>query len=881
MNKVKKAVLFLSTIALSGAMISCNSNNGGDTPTPGDDFITPPAYKEDSISFHYKRNDTKYDNWALWLWAKGGEGKEYTFNGTDAFGAIAAYPLSTFSSNTATAGLGFIVKSAGSWSAKDPDGDRFIDFSKFEKDDKNIYHVYLQTNDSNIYANSDLTLIDEITTAQFTSSTQIAVSTNTNIVSYKIYENDSVILEKTLSTPNIGFRCVLPDGKKASFENSYRVEVVFEKSGKTLSTNLSTRSLYKTTEFANDYNYDGDDLGVTYAMAGSTFKVWSPISSKVSLRIYDNGTPSSVSETLGSNSYKEYEMSKGDKGVWSTYVNLDLAGKYYTYIVTNSEYKVKEIVDPYAKSCGINGLRGMIVDFSKTNPDNWGTISAHQYDRKSLTVYETHVADITSSATWTGKPENSKTFNGAYESGTTYTTNNMTVKTGFDNIKELGVNAVQFIPIFDQANDENNKTFNWGYNPLNYNCLEGSYSSNPYDGYTRIKEFKNLVKAYNESSINIIMDVVYNHVNSAQGSNFDVLMPGYFYRYNGDGTLSNGSGCGNETASEMYMCRKFMIDSASFWAKEYKLGGFRFDLMGLHDLETMDDLTAACKAINPSICIYGEPWSGGTSTLTDSLSAKQVNGNLYKGYGQFNDQMRDALIKGGLNGTGAKGWVTNTTSINVDDSSKIQGGIRGITSITNAIKDPNKTVNYVTCHDNYTLYDRIKAAGINDESTIKKMAMLANSVVFTSQGTTFMLAGEEFLRTKQGNGNSYNASYAVNELDYGLKVKNIDMFNNYKKLIALKQSVDGLHLDTPLNQNLDYSVSGDLNEFVINIKDTERGLMYKIAHTNGFSENTLDKVDFDGYQLYLDTLNRNDLTLSKETKLNSFETIIAYKDSLL
>ena len=871
--KIKK----LFPVILLGLSIGTLAGCGSKQEDTGD-LVTPPVYEGDSVQLHYYRKDRKFDGWALWLWSANAEGKEYAFNGVDEYGAVASYELSTFGSTVKDDGLGFIVKSAGSWSAKDPDGDRFIDFSNFEKDDKNIYHVYLKTGDENIYTSPDWVIADAIVSAKFTSNKQIICETNNKISSYKIYEDDEVLSEVNLTTTYNAFRYSFPTGRTASFDKKYSVECTFEESKKTLTSDVSVRTLYSTSDFDNQYTYDGE-LGVEYSSSKSTFRVWSPISSKIVLRIYNNGTPVSVSSSLGSdNIYLSVDMVKGEKGVFSAIVNEDLAGKYYTYVVTNSQFKDKEIVDPYAKSCGVNGLRGMIVDFAATNPDNWSSVEPLKIDKKALTVYETHIADITSSSTRKGIPENSKKFAGAYEGNTTYTSDDTTVKTGFDHIKELGVNAVQLIPVFDQTNDETKMTFNWGYNPLNYNCVEGGYSSNPYDGYTRISEFKALIQAYNKAGINIVMDVVYNHVNGATGSNFDVLMPGYYYRYDSKGKLSNGSGCGNETASDMPMFSKFMIDSTEFWAKEYKLGGFRFDLMGLHDLETMNSLTSNLKNINPSIAVYGEPWSGGTSTLSDSDSAKQINGNKYEGYGQFNDQTRDALIKGGLNSSSAKGWVTNESSkISSDDSAIIQAGIKGQTyQAGNNITDPNKTVNYVTCHDNYTLNDRIKAAGITDNEKIKKMAMLANSMVFTTQGTNFMLAGEEFLRTKGGNSNSYNSSYKVNELDYSLKIKNKDMFENYKKLIAFKQTVDGMHLEEDQAKKIDYEVSYDSNEFIINIKDTSNDRIYKIVHANGFNSSSLENVDFSGYTLYLDTINSGK-QLSNATKIEAFETIIAYK----
>ncbi|MDE5566190.1 MAG: hypothetical protein K2I77_04320, partial [Anaeroplasmataceae bacterium] len=331
--------------------------------------------------------------------------------------------------------------------------------------------------------------------------------------------------------------------------------------------------------------------------------------------------------------------------------------------------------------------------------------------------------------------------------------------------------------------------------------------------------------------------------------------------YNADGP-SNGSGCGNETASDMPMFRKFMIDSTEFWASEYKLGGFRFDLMGIHDVETMNQLTKNLKDnVNSDIVVYGEPWAGGTTAMPNgSTAAVQASMNKFEGYGCFNDKMRDALIKGGLNAVTSKGWITNTKKVSSADVKDIEAGLKGLVLSTNSVLEPEKCINYVTCHDNYTLNDRINAAGITDTDTVKKMAMLSNSMVFTSQGVSFMLAGEEFLRTKMGNSNSYNSSYKVNELDYSLKVKNLQFFRNYQKLIELKQ-----------NSNLFGKTGAECKELVIN-KNTDGSLIYydvidhgnnvcyRIAHSNGVASDS-KTVDFNGFTLYLDTLNQTNLVL--------------------
>ena len=862
-----RKVFFASILAaLSISLVGCNGGGGGGGESP--------TYEGPGVAFHYQRSDKNYAEWNLWLWEVNGDGGAFEFNGEDDWGKYASYPLSTWKDPVAN-GLGFIVRK-GEWKEKDVDADRFIDFNKLNKDDKDIYHVYLKSGDPNVYIDKEGGMVADFKRVEFTSMNKIFVEATVKFKSYKILEGETEILSGTLDTEKDFINVDMPSAKQVDFTKTYTVTLTLG-NGETMSKEISKRKLYDLDAFGDLYNYEGNDLGAIYTSSSTSFKVWSPTSSSIKLKIYDNGTPAALG---GSDAVsKEVDMTKGEKGVFSTTVDGDLAGKYYTYSVTNSRYQAKEIVDPYAKSCGVNGLRGMIVDFSKTNPTNWEDVDYLDYDRKQLTVYETHVADVTSSSTWGGTAANAKLFKGMYEPNTTYTEGDKTVKTGFDHIKELGVNAVQLVPIFDQANDELNMTFNWGYNPLNYNCLEGGYSSDPKDGYARIKEFKELVKAYNDANISIIMDVVYNHVNGAVGSNFDVLMPEYYYRYDAKGNYANGSGCGNETASNHYMMRKFMIDSACFWASEYKLGGFRFDLMGLHDLTTMEELTKAVKAINPYITIYGEPWTGGDSPLSQTERAAQNNGNSFVGYGAFNDMMRDALVKSGLHGTAEKGWITNeVSSVSNSDINAIVEGIKGNTASAMPINDPDKTVNYVSCHDNYTLYDRAIVTGAyseGDDAKIAKMNVLANAVVFTSQGTTFMLAGEEFLRTKGGNGNSYNASYKVNELNYALKIKHADMFESYKKLIMFKQNLSAIHADK------------DHNDMTINVSDNKATISYKLAdeslgkefyvlHTNGLGDTST--YDLSGYTLYWSTTGGETRALSSSVTLDRYETLIAYKD---
>ena len=872
---------------------------------------------EPGIQIHYKRTSGSYKEWALWLWAEGKDGAEYTFNYSDDYGVIAYYPLSYFGNPTS---LGFIVKTysvaAGGdmWGdkvKKDCEEDRFMDRTMLTPDEHQVYHCYLGMQNPNVYTDKEWKhVMNAVKTCEFVNSTSITVQTNNPIEKPKLYRNGELLEGATVSGSSTSWTIKL--STKADIKDSYQVEAIFE-DGVSALRDVSVRNLYDA-DFNNAYNYDGE-LGALYTSSETTFKVWSPLSSSIKLRIYESGTPTSVDPDNGSDEYDEYEMTKGEKGVFEKLLTGNLEGKYYTYVVTNAYHKFgQEIVDPYAKSAGVNGLRGMIVDFSKTNPEGWDEVEPHKYDRKEMVVYETHVADTTSSETWVGKEnsKNRKKFAGMWESGTTYKEGNVEVTTGFDHIKELGVSAVQIIPFFDQANDEVNVSFNWGYNPLNYNVVEGAYSSNPFDGYVRIRELKEMIKAYNEAGMNIIMDVVYNHVNGLTGSNFDVLMPFYYFRYTSTGGASSGSGCGNDTASERYMYRKFMIDSSAFWAKEYKLGGFRFDLMGLHDLETMNQLVKNLEDnVNPNIVVYGEPWIMSTAVPAGTVMASQNNASKYYHYGQFNDQFRDAMVAGGMSELVDKGWMDQEKyGVGTAD---ILNGLKGITS-TNTTKDPDKSIAYVTCHDNYTLNDRCLVAGVqgdpedvygtryNRDEKLAKMNVLANSMVLTSQGLSFLLAGEEMLRSKtiydengeshrakkdgveldydEVSGNSYNSTYKTNEIDYSLKIKHQDMLENYKTLINFKKTCAGLHytqseVATNVKTGCYKPGSGKPNhQSIIWQNITVGDDTYVIYYANGSLKEDYE-IDVTGCTLIHDTLGK---TLNGNSfKLDRFETIILKK----
>ncbi|MCR5348320.1 MAG: type I pullulanase [Bacilli bacterium] len=872
-----------------------------------------PAEVENSVIIHYHRTDDNYDDYALWLWdhGNGGDGSEYLPRAIDSYGSVFYEPLSTWSpGNWPKLDLGVIVKSKGSWAEKDPDGDRYIVMSELNMDDNGNYSVWLWTGITAIYT-SEVTYPYYISRAYFQDfSTLIVESGNGSFTKVELYR-DGTLFDTFEPEGGSGkaITCTLKDPSELT--HTYSVKVYYG-DDLTLESPVDVSVLYESPEFLEKYTYDGE-LGAIYSAESTTFKVWSPMATSISLNVYDNGTPESLDSSKGSDTKSSYDLVRGEKGVWSVTVPGDLGGKYYTYVVTNHKYDHKEVVDPYAQSSGINGLRGQIVDFSKTNPEGWdGFQTALPIEKTGLVVYETHVADITASETWGGTPAKRGKYLGLVEGGTTFSRvvneKAVTVKTGFDHIKELGVNAVQLQPIFDQANDERPETyrFNWGYNPLNYNVLEGAYSSDPYDGYAKIREFKTVVKGFRDAGINVIMDVVYNHVNSVENQLFDVLAPGYFFRYSSNGALSNGSGCGNETASDRAMFRKFMVDSTSFWAKEYKLGGFRFDLMALHDLQSMKELTAKLLALNPHMAVYGEPWAGGSTTLETGKQASQANGSKFIGYGQFNDGMRDSLVMSGMKGVEKAGFAYNrATKPAIADVTKIVSGLKGFTVSTGTVNESLKTVNYVTCHDNFTINDRIlayeNAIGEKDPTTPElraKMNLLAQSFALTSQGTSFFLAGEEMLRSKYEltpSGlttterlnyahNSYNSTDeidggVVNAIDYARKATYPELFQGYQKLIELKKTLPGLQQDIhkvvgdDTSSLVDVSRSSDCNQ-VIN-KFTSDGVKYMVVYNGGYGN--IPAVDFSGYELVYDSSSQGKAL--GQIELQHFQVIVAKESS--
>ena len=540
--------------------------------------------------------------------------------------------------------------------------------------------------------------------------------------------------------------------------------------------------------------YQGTDLGLTYSKEKSALKVWSPNVNAMTVHIYNDGHTESKIESK--------TMSINSDGVWLVTLQGDMRNKYYTFQVKHDNSWLNEVPDPCAKAVGLNGHRAMFVDLSATNPNGW------EHDiRPSLTnftdiiLYELHVRDISSHSS-SGISKRGK-FLGLVEEGTK---NDAGQSTGLDHFKELGITHVHLLPAFDfrsRSVDEANTAdqFNWGYDPQNYNVPEGSYSTNPFDGNVRIKEFKEMVFRFHQNGIRVILDVVYNHTGENEGSNFNQIVPGYYYRFNEDGSYSNASGCGNETASERFMVRKFILESMKYWVEEYHLDGFRVDLMGIHDIETMNQIADEIHKIDPTIFIYGEGWTAGDSPLPVEQRSLKAHALKLNNIAVFSDDIRDAL-KGSVFDHKDRGFVSGKKGM----EPSIQFGIVAATqhpqvdykkvnySKAPYAKQPSQCVNYVSCHDNHTLYDKllISTTGDSDkkidENELLKMHRLANTIVLTSQGVPFLHAGVELVRTKKGVENSFESPDSINQIDWTRKTIYKEHFNYYKQLIHLRKN---------------------------------------------------------------------------------------------
>ncbi|MEL6864521.1 MAG: type I pullulanase [Bacteroidota bacterium] len=542
--------------------------------------------------------------------------------------------------------------------------------------------------------------------------------------------------------------------------------------------------------------YKGEDLGLVYSPQQSIFKIWSPAASEVKIRLYESG--------IGGEATAEHQMEKGSAGTWTAQFDEDLEGQFYTFQIQKDGQWMNEVPDPYVKATGVNGKRGMVLDLDATDPPGWENDQRPPLKNfTDIVIYELHVRDLSTHSS-SGIQQKGK-FLGLTELGTKSPEG---LTTGLDHIKELGVSHVHLLPSFDymsvdESRPEDNQ-FNWGYDPQNYNVPEGSYSTNPEDGRIRVREFKQMVKTLHDNGLRVIMDVVYNHTGVTEEAHLNQIAPSYYYRQNKEGGFSNASACGNETASDRPMFRKFIIESVKYWAEEYHVDGFRFDLMGIHDIETMNQVSEALHQIDPSIFVYGEGWTAGDSPLPEDQRALKKYTHRIKGVAAFSDDLRD-----GLKGSVFEHEDTGFATAKPGTKESVKFGIVAATQHPQVdykavnysdapwAAEPSQCINYVSCHDNHTLYDRL-INSVPKASERKRIQhhLLANTIVLTSQGVPFLHAGVEMLRTKGGEENSYKSPDTLNQLVWTRKNQYFDAFQYYKGLVQLRKNHPAFRMPT-------------------------------------------------------------------------------------
>ena len=592
------------------------------------------------------------------------------------------------------------------------------------------------------------------------------------------------------------------------------------------STNLPQ---YMESDYASWPVYNGSDLELSVDASGTHFTLWSPKAEAAEVLIYDTDRNTAPVATLS--------MKRGENGTWRASVPEKLYGKFYTFRVTVDGRRLAETPGVWAKAVGTNGERAAIVDFASTDPAGWSEDKGPEL--KNITdavLYEMHHRDFSV------HPSSGIVHKGKFLALTEpQTRSSLGDATGIDHLKELGVTHVHILPSYDYNSvDESNlpsNQYNWGYDPFNYNAPEGSYSTDPADPAVRVREMKEMVKALHDAGIGVVMDVVYNHTANNDDSNFSLTAPGYYYRHRPDGSYSDASGCGNETASDRQQMRDYIVNSVKYWAKEYHIDGFRFDLMAIHDIETMNEVAAELKKINPSIFVYGEGWTAGDSPLPAEQRALKENVDKMTGIAVFSDDIRDA-VKGHYSDAKDRGFATGKPG----NEETVKIGIvastahpqvdysKGNNSKFAYAGAPTEIINYVSCHDDLTLTDKLAASMPgSSEADRQRAACLAQTIVFTSQGTPFMFAGEEVFRDKKGVHNSYKSPDSVNAIDWTLKNKNADQFNYYRELIKLRKAHPAFRMITAeeIARNIVFDKVTSPNIISYSIKNNANGDEWK------------------------------------------------------
>ncbi|MCU5080452.1 type I pullulanase [Bacillus cereus] len=784
---INKTVLLLTLIVMLSSVFSFQSVKAVSNS------------KTTEIIIHYKEKLGNTKDWNLWLWGENANGTSYEFTGEDEFGKYAKIKIDGDYNR-----VGFIVRT-NEWE-KDG-GDRWIENIKDGRAE-----VWILSGDEKVYnskPSSDLS----IQKATIDSFHEITVTTNVPFhIKEKKIEIEGIKIKNItpydINSGDITNKVKIITEQKIDLKQTYKVKIE-----NLADTNTEIGKVIRSEEFDNLFYYGGNDLGNTYTPQHTKFRLWAPTASEAKLVTYKNWN-----DKIGA----EINMQQGEKGTWTAELKGNQKGLFYTYKVKIGD-KWTEAVDPYVRAASVNGDKGAVVNLEETNPKKWKANKKPKFKNpEDAIIYELHVRDLSI------QPESGIKQKGKYLGVTEKGTKGPEgVKTGLDHIKDLGVTHVQFLPIFDYAsvNEEtlNEPQYNWGYDPKNFNIPEGSYSTNPYEPTVRITELKQMVQTLHDNNLRVVMDVVYNHMYNAAESNFHKLVPGYYYRYNEDGTFANGTGVGNDTASERKMMRKFMIDSVTYWAKEYNLDGFRFDLMGIHDYETMNEIRKAVNQIDPSIILHGEGWDLNTP-LAAELKANQKNAEKMKGIAHFNDNIRDGL-KGSVFEEKENGFINGKE--NMEDRIK-KGITAGIDYDTNSstYQDPEQVLTYVEAHDNHTLWDKLELTNPGDSDEVRtQMHKLSSSILLTSQGIPFLHAGQEFMRTKYGDHNSYKSPDSINQMDWLRRATFNNEVDYMKGLIELRKKYSAFRMtsaeqikthvsfiDAPKN-TVAYIIEGNKHEY--------------------------------------------------------------------
>ena len=819
------------------------------------------------VKVHYFRYDNTYTDWNLWAFPDGGDGKAVTFDDTDAFGAVANVKLE----NPDKKKLFGLIPRKGEWTEQDG-GDRFVLGTAKE--------IWLVQGDPTIYyAEPQIDRSPKLISFSADTFREATVLTNRVL-------DDAFLKDVTVEGANV--KAIKRAGDKgvtiefaSDLDLSKVITVKHPEFGEQV---LQAGKVLRSKEFDAKYAYDGK-LGVTYQHAKSNFVLWAPTAQNVSLELWNMPTNRPAADK---DLKKTIQMKRGERGTWVAEVRGDLDGVGYTYNVKHATGAVRA-VDPYATAVGVNGDQGVIVDLKETNPKRWNAMKPKLSKRTDAIIYESHVRDfsifdVTSDTYDSGIKQKGK-YLGVIEPGTRLLKDGKktATKTGLDHVKDLGVTHVQFIPVYDYNTASVDETkpdasYNWGYDPKNYNAPEGSYSTNPYDAKVRIMEMKQMIQGLHDNNLRTVMDVVYNHMFDAQASNLHKIVPGYYYRYTEGGDFANGTGVGNDTASERKMMQKLIVDSVVYWATEYHWDGFRFDLMGIHDVKTMNQVRSALNKIDPSILVFGEGWDLGTP-LDPAQKANQKNAYKMPGIAHFNDNIRDGL-KGSVFIDTDNGFINGKPGLEDRIKTGIVGEIDYAAGIKGFTKEPSQAITYVEAHDNHTLWDKLELTNPNtSEANRTKMHRLASSILLTSQGTTFIHAGQEFMRTKEGDHTSYKSPDRINQMDWKRAADRQADVQYMKGLIEMRKANAGLRMmkASDVKQYLTF-VKTEANVIAYQIDDKAPGQKQDlfIAHNANKTASNLKlpkgqwNVIVDGKQAGTKTLKR----ASGQVQVPAYSTVV-------